>query len=87
MHLQPVYGYNCITGLEDSIYNNDVIAVMAVDNLPCSLPKDASIDFGNVFINQILSDLLNRGSVTSRATITLNGELTKRFLYLLDYIN
>ena len=26
--------------------NDDCIAVMAVDNLPCELPKDSSEDFG-----------------------------------------
>jgi len=83
----PIYGYNRKTGFEENYEKENVLVVMAVDNLPCSLPKDASIDFGNVFVNQILSDLLNGGAVTSRATITLNGELTKRFLYLLDYIN
>ena len=52
---EPIYGYNCISGLEDNYMKNNVLVVMAVDNLPCSLPKDASIDFGQVFINQVLN--------------------------------
>lgn len=83
---QPVYGYNCITGLEDNIYNNDVIAVMAVDNLPCSLPKDASIDFGSVFVEKVLPDLLSNGEIISRGTIVKDGNLSERFNYLSDYI-
>ena len=60
---------------------------MAVDNLPCSLPKDASIDFGQVFIEKVLPDLINKREIIQRASITLNGQLTKRFDYLTDYIN
>ena len=59
---------------------------MAVDNLPCSLPRDASIDFGEVFVNKILPDLLNEQTIIKRATITSAGKLTNRFKYLSDYI-
>lgn len=83
---QPVYGYNRITGLEDDLNQGDSIAVMAVDNLPCSLPKDASIDFGSVLIQKVLPELISNGDIISRGTITKNGQLTKRFSYLSDYI-
>ena len=33
--------------------NNNAIAVMAVSNLPCELPKDASYDFGSSMITKI----------------------------------
>ncbi|MBJ04348.1 MAG: alanine dehydrogenase [Flavobacteriales bacterium] len=82
----PIYGYNPISKSEDNYMKDDVIAVMAVDNLPCSLPKDASEDFGEVFIENLLPDLLNHGSVIKRASITRNGSLTKKFKYLTDYI-
>ena len=84
---EPIYGYNPITSLEDDYTKNNIIAVMAVDNLPCSLPKDASIDFGDVFIKDILPDLIERGPIMSNASITLNGSLTDRFKYLSEYIN
>ena len=83
---EPIYGYNRITGLEDDLNQDDVIAVMAVDNLPCSLPKDASVDFGSVLIQKVLPELISNGDITSRGTITKNGKLTKRFSYLSDYI-
>ena len=35
----PIYGYNTITQLEDVFNIEEVITVMAVDNLPCELPK------------------------------------------------
>ena len=41
----PIYGYNKKSEQEVN-FSNDSIAVMAVDNLPCELPKDASEDFG-----------------------------------------
>ena len=49
---------------------------MAVDNLPCALPRDASLHFGKVFIKKVLPDLLISGDIISRSTITLNGQLT-----------
>ena len=82
----PFYGYNPRTESEDYYLKDNIIAVMAVDNLPCSLPRDASIDFGEVFINKILPDFLNKKNIINRATITLNGKLTNRFKYLSDYI-
>ena len=66
---------------------DEVLVVMAVDNLPCSLPKDASSDFGNVFINQILKDLIEMGPISMKGSITLNGCLTDRFKYLSDYVS
>ena len=31
---------------------------MAVDNLPCELPKDSSEDFGKEFIDKILPSII-----------------------------
>ena len=42
----PIYGYNPIQRKKMILNKENVIAVMAVDNLPCELPKDASEDFG-----------------------------------------
>ena len=68
----------------------NAIAVMAVDNLPCELPKDASEDFGNDFIQFVLPHFFNgdtdrvieRGSETN-----LEGELMPGFTYLEDYVS
>ena len=53
----PLYGYNPNTEQEDDFYSNETIGVMAVDNLPCELPKDASVDFGKMFIEHVIEPL------------------------------
>ena len=85
----PIYGYNPITEREDDYMKNGIVAVMAVDNLPCELPKDSSKDFGDEFINKILPHLLGNDSdgIIERATICENGDLTSGFLYLRDYLD
>lgn len=85
----PIYGYNPQTESEDDFMKAGVIAVMAVDNLPCELPKDASEDFGNELLDKILPSLfgedtdtiIERGSQTD-----LNGKLMPNFAYLEDYL-
>ena len=54
----PIYGYNPQTELESDYLKPDTIAVMAVDNLPCELPRDASEGFGKTFIEKILPHFL-----------------------------
>ena len=62
---------------------------MAVDNLPCELPKDASEDFGAEFIDKILPSLISDDTenIIKRATICKDGNLTFSFEYLRDYLN
>ena len=74
-------------GVEDDYKKDGVVAVMAVDNLPCALPRDASRHFGDVFIRQILPNLIQMGSLINRASITFDGKLTNRFNYLSDYVS
>ena len=83
----PIYGYNKITESEDNFMKDDVIAVMAVDNLPCELPKDSSNDFGENLIKHIIPILNSNDSILEDATICKDGDLTKNFEYLRDYIN
>ena len=84
----PIYGYNPITFKEDEFLNDGVIAVMAVDNLPCELPIDASAYFGKELIEKVIPNFLNdKNKIIERATITKNGVLTDRFKYLTDYIS
>ena len=68
---------------------DNAIAVMAVDNLPCELPKDASEDFGNELIKHILPALLGEDptSIIARGSeTTKDGELSTYFEYLEDYL-
>ena len=85
----PVYDYNPITGeLEPPFSNETNISVMAIDNLPCELPKDASKDFGTDLINNVLPNIFgeDKDGVIERATIAKQGKLTSRYAYLKDYV-
>lgn len=84
----PLYGYDPLSESEVDFMAEGAIGVMAVDNLPCELPKDASEDFGNELINKVLDHLINdpSGSVIHRASeTTLDGELNEPFEYLKEY--
>jgi alanine dehydrogenase len=85
----PIYGYNPITEKETNYKNNNAIAVMAVDNLPCELPKDASEGFGESFAKYVIPAFVNNDAngVLKRAKITENGKLTERFNYLQDFVD
>ena len=85
---EPIYGYNPQTELEDDFSKEEVITVMAVDNLPCELPKDASISFGQNLLKNIIPNLLGNDldNIIERATICENGKLNKRYTYLEKYI-
>jgi len=86
----PIYGYNPITCEEDDFKKEGVIAVMAVDNLPCELPLDASEDFGNELMRSVLPVLLKEDpdNLIERASeTTLEGKLTENFAYLQSYVD
>ena len=86
----PFYGYNPFTGSEEPAFlKPGNITVMAVDNLPAELPRDASLDFGRQLIENVLNEILSdTGSeVIRRATILRDGILTPRFEYLRDYLD
>lgn len=84
----PIYGYSKKTGLECDFKHEDAIVVMAVDNLPCELPKDASEGFGDMFMEHVLPAFFNgdKDGILRRARMTQNGQLTPRFSYLQDYV-
>ncbi len=84
----PFYGYNPKTGSEGDFMDDSTVAVMAIDNLPCELPKDASEAFGAELIEKVLPLLLNEdpNQIIWKATeTTLQGELTPHFEYLSEY--
>jgi|TARA_B110000240_G_scaffold36924_1_gene40637 saccharopine dehydrogenase (NAD+, L-lysine-forming) len=82
----PIYGYNPLTEKEDDFKNENIVAVMAVDNLPCELPKDSSHDFGSQLIENVLPLLGNKNDIIEKATICKNGDLTMKFEYLRKYV-
>lgn len=84
----PVYGVDKHSITQVAPYQNtkEVIDVMAVDNLPNELPRDAASYFGQHFEKFILPELLKPESdILKRGTICENGLLTKRYEYLSDY--
>lgn len=85
----PIYDYNPEEDVEEPALSDEAnITVMAVDNLPCELPRDASESFGRELIDNVLPHLLGDDSeeVIKRATITENGKLTQAFGYLKGYV-
>ena len=85
----PIYDYNPTDDLvEQALSDEGNITVMAVDNLPCELPRDASESFGNELINNVLPELLgnDENGVIERATITNGGKLTNHYSYLQDFV-
>lgn len=85
----PFYGYNPLTESETTFDDKDAITVMAVDNLPCELPKDASEGFGDAFLEHVIPAFFDEdhNRILERAQITTKeGGLTERFSYLKDYI-
>ncbi|MFD2891347.1 NAD(P)-dependent oxidoreductase [Flavobacterium chuncheonense] len=84
----PIYGYLPSEQKEVALSHPSAIWVMAVDNLPCELPKDATEGFGKVFLDNVIPAFYNGDvdGILSRAKITEAGKLTSRFAYLQDYV-
>jgi alanine dehydrogenase len=85
----PVYGIDKktlskVAPFQDS---SEVIDVMAVDNLPNELPRDASKYFGAHFEKYILQALLEGydHDIIKRATICAEGHLTEPYYYMTEY--
>jgi hypothetical protein len=85
----PFYGYDAKTEKEVAFKTKGAITVMAVDNLPCELPKDASEGFGDMFLESVIPAFFNKDErgILKRAKITENRKLTERFSYLQDYVD
>ncbi|MCH7410131.1 NAD(P)-dependent oxidoreductase [Belliella sp. DSM 111904] len=84
----PVYDVDRHTFEELPAFGKqDSISVMAIDNLPSELPRDASEAFGEMLMQHFIPELMKDDSeIIRKATITENGELTDDFLYLTDYV-
>ena len=84
----PIYGYEPQSETVVDFLNLDAIAVMAVDNLPAELPRDASDGFGEAFAKHVIPAFFNgdKDGILERARMTANGELTERYSYLQDYV-
>jgi len=85
---EPLYGYDPVNEAETTYNAPGAITVMAVDNLPCELPKDASADFGAEMLRNVLPHLVgaDEQNVIARASIAKGGQLTEGYQYLTDYV-
>ncbi len=86
---EPIYGYDAETETEVDFKDPKAIAVMAVDNLPCELPRDASIGFGSAFVKHVIPAFFNddKDGILARARMTTAGKLTPKYSYLESYAN
>lgn len=85
----PAYDFNPFTdGIEAPFSDEKNITVMAIENLPGELPRDASTYFGDMLLKNVLPELLGNtfSELIERATIARNGQLTEKYKYLEDYV-
>ena len=85
----PFYAYDPLSEKEVNFASSGSIAVSAVDNLPGELPRDASEDFGNELLKNVIPHFFNDDEldILDKATeTTLEGSLNSHYSYLEDYI-
>ncbi len=85
---EPVFGWHSLSEKVVAPFQKHTVDVMAVGNLPCELPLDASTEFGTFLIHHVLPELIDNedGFIIKRATISKNGALTETYNYLKDYV-
>ena len=87
--VDPIYDYDAKTdSVKPPLSSEKFFTVMAIDNLPCELPRSASEEFGRDLIDRVLPILIgdDKDEIIERATITRDGKLTQYFEYLKDYV-
>ncbi|HYG39455.1 MAG TPA: NAD(P)-dependent oxidoreductase [Cytophagales bacterium] len=85
----PFYDYNPLSGeIENAFSDINNITVMAIDNLPTELPRDASEFFGNQLIEHVFPALLvnDEHRVVQNSIIASGGTLSQNFVYLKDFV-
>jgi alpha-aminoadipic semialdehyde synthase len=94
---RPVFTYKAGKGRYVNGYRSKGVTVLAVDNLPAELPKDASDDFSALireYVYQIAlhgaRDITKHMAIPAEvrnAVVTQNGKLTKNSRYLSKYLS
>lgn len=86
---EPIYGYDPDSEAEVDFLDPNAIAVMAVDNLPNELPRDASQGFSKSFVEHVIPAFFNgdKDGILQRARMTQNGKLTDRYGYLQGFVD
>lgn len=87
--LEPIYDVDRASGTEIPAFGSQTsISVMAIDNLPCELPREASVEFGKQLEQWVIPALLEENSpILERATVARDGDLTLEFMYLRDFVD
>ncbi len=86
----PLYDYNPASeAAEAPLSGENNLTVMAIDNLPCELPRDASESFGRQLLEHVFPYIIGEDSrgIIQRATITENGRLTPPYQYLQEFVD
>jgi len=92
----PVFTYNPLEDRAIDGYKGTGVVILAVDNLPCELPRSSSVDFGNT-LAKLVPDILGADFSTDFAhcelppsiknsVILYNGKLTPQYEYLKKYL-
>ena len=85
----PTFGWSKSKQKQVAPYGEDTIDIMAITNLPTEMPKNASTEFGTLFLEHIAPLLISgdKDDILKRACITEGGKLTKQFDYLADFVS
>jgi len=92
----PVFVYNPFNKEVIDGFEGEGIVVMAVDNLPCELPRESSKAFGNILFGfipplakadySVEFDILDLPPELKRAVILYHGKLTPDFKYISKFL-
>ncbi len=85
----PIYDYNPWSDqVEAPLSGDSNTTVMAIDNLPNELPRDASSSFGDQLLENVLPHFQkDQDDIIKNATIAEGGQLTEKYQYLTDFVN
>jgi len=93
----PVYVYHPLGDKATDGYEGEGVVILAVDNLPCEIPREASIDFSRAlkpFIPQMVKadysadfDRCALPPSIKKAVIVYHGELTPDYQYLRNFLS
>ena len=85
----PYYDYNPFTRKAGKAFSEPShVTVMAIDNLPSGMPGEASADFGQQIMKNVLPLLIEGDTehILERATIASEGQLHDNYRYLSDWV-
>lgn len=84
----PFYDFDPFNGIDlPAFAHPKAVTVMAVDNLPCEMPIDASRAFGKQLEKEVVPELMlgQESVVLEKAQILKDGKITSAFSYLEAY--